>query len=520
MLSLDKLKSLYIEQLDYIVTNDTILQPANKNQINSAKDAVSKASTLTQLGAAIMVPKSYGNTGFNPIEPFDKDVLYYTPFQTDKAPLDWYFMYGNCGSFAFTFIIFALPVCNPIIANKHNYSGNQVCIYNVSGGYGALGGPWITIPYSFCQANYNVLSQTTLTWSGIFDVSNPIINANFTITGQGQFLCDVSWKTDNDIVGFTASLLSAEGPFLNGPNACFPCIYGIGSSYYSYTNMNVIATAGGKLNKTTGSGVGWLDHQWLQQGQIQSITTAALINITNYFSTPTVLRWFWLTIQDSVNSVQYMVSVFPKDVLDINKPLEITTKTTIKYNKYTGPKYLNDTTTVKVLSMTTINGIVFPTKHLVTIKEGDYTVQYILEASFGNSIVHLPSGILNWEGAGTLYDGSGKTILGNCFLEANQMEKEEDILNTVCKTANIQSSYDIFSIKNSQVPTFTLLLSMVWILILISIGIFIIWCIYKLVKKGWNCYEETDSSPVRSPVETRPQPHTSIFKKHSINKNH
>jgi uncharacterized membrane protein len=98
------------------------------------------------------------------------------------------------------------------------------------------------------------------------------------------------------------------------------------------------------------------------------------------------------------------------------------------------------------------------------------------------------------------------------------MEKEQDILNTVCKNANIQSSYDIFLIKNSQVSTFTVILSLLWILILIAIVIFIIWCVYKLIKSGWSCYKENTNSPMSSPVDIKSVASTSVFKKNHANK--
>lgn len=498
--SLDILKNLFLEQLDYISENDTILQPANQDQLKILKDATKKVTTFTQLGALLMVPKTNSNAGFKPIEPFDKDALYYTQLQYDRGGLDWYFMYGNCQNFAFTFIIFVIPVCNPIIAKKYNMTGNQVTLYNLSGGFGQKGGPWTTIPYMFCQANYQVISQATFNWTGIFDSkTSPIKSASLISNAVGEFEIDIEWTPYNsndmtDLVGIKATLYSPNGPFLNGPKGCLPCIAGLGTSYYSYVFMNIPTSSVGLLRTpmTANSGIGWFDHQWLQGGMVHDDPTiAATLNLKNYFKTPVPTRWFWLTIQDVKNNVQYMISVILSDILTSGTNMVFNTNNTVKYNSIDGPKYLSsDTTTVKVLETTTINGVVFPIKHQITINEGDYQTIYILQANFGNSIVYLPSGVMNWEGSGILYGQDGKTILGNAFLEANQLEDENTLLQTVCSTAGIdKNNCNKFSLENSRVPGFVVFLSLMWFIFLIVVYLFIFWCIYKLIKGGWNCFK-------------------------------
>jgi hypothetical protein len=496
--SLDILKNLFLEQLDYISENDTILQPANQEQLNILRDAAKKVTTITQLGALLMVPKTNANAGFKPIAPFDKDALYYTQLQFYRSNIEWYFMYGNCQDFAFTFIIFAIPICNETIAKKYNMTGNQVTIYSLSGGFGQKGGPWSTIPYMFCQANYQVASQAMFSWTGIFDTnSSPIKSASLTSNSVGEFDINITWAPysaldKTDLVGIQATLFSPNGPFLNGPKGCCPCIAGLGTSYYSYVFMNIPKAMVGLLRSPmiANSGIGWFDHQWLQGGMVHDDPTiAATLNLKNYFKTPVVTRWFWLTMQDIQNNVQYMTSVMLSDVLTSGTNMEVDTKSTIKYNATDGPKYLSsDTTTVKILATTTVNGVVFPTKHQITINEGDKQTVYILQANYGNSIVYLPGGTLNWEGSGILYGQDGKTILGNAFLEANQLESEDSLLQTIGSIAGIdKNNYDKFSLKNSKVPGFVVFLSLMWFIFLIIVYIFIFWCIYKLIKLGWSC---------------------------------
>lgn len=493
MLSLDQLKNLFIEQLDYTEDHDSILQPANSEQLNILRETAKNVTTINQLGSLLMVPRVNSNAGFKPIKPFDKDALYYTPFQFHRAPLDWFFMYGNCDSFAYTFIIFAVSVCNPSIADKYNLSGNQTCLYNLSGGYGIKGGPWITVPYMFCQAEYNIMTQSTLSWKGVFNNNSPILNASFEALSVGNFSININWKNGSDIVGISSTLSSTQGPFLNGPQGCDPCIAGVGTSYYSYTDMNVVAEVGIQ-NNIKGTGTGWFDHQWLQMGKFHdNITLAALSNVINYFKTPVVTRWFWLSIQDKVNNVQYNTVVMPSDILNENDSPEFSSTATIKYTQIGGPIYLSKSkTTVKVLESVSINGTFLPTKHLVTIRDGDDSVTYIMKAEFGNSIVYLPSGNMNWEGSGTLYDETGINILGKCFLEANQMESEENLLKTVCSNAGIKDDYKIFSLKNSKVSGLVFFISLIWLIFCLIICIFILYLVYKLIKTGIKCYKKIE----------------------------
>jgi hypothetical protein len=346
--NLETLKKAFGLTLEHIRNNGSILQPSDNNQIDILEETLNSTTTLDQLAGLCLMPIKNRNIGMKPIESLNNSPLFTTSLQFGQATLEWYFMYGNCGSFSYNFIIFCIPTCIPSIANELGIKGQDGYIYSLTGGYGSNNGEWITIPLSYFQAIYNSPTQSTFSFEGVLDQNNPIKKCSFTSNEVGNFDLDVRWIDKIlGVVGIKSNMKSRLAPYLNGPDGCVPCISGVGTLYWSYTNMNIQSTVG---NELSGSGIGWFDHQWMQTGHLQSETLASLQNIENLITTPKPIRWFWITIQDYTTQEQYMVIVYIDEVLNKNNlPPPYTSSTVNHYSPIDGPKFLEgDSATVTV----------------------------------------------------------------------------------------------------------------------------------------------------------------------------
>jgi hypothetical protein len=286
------------------------------------------------------------------------------------------------------------------------------------------------------------------------------------------------------LVGIKSEMGSNSAPYLNGPDGCVPCISGVGTLYWSYTNMMVQSSVGqvanGSPNEFIGSGVGWFDHQWMQGGHLESETIAAILNIENSLTSPKPVRWLWINIQDYTLQEQYMIVVYlQSESIKMNDTY--TSSMVNHYNSIDGPKFL-DNNSANILvqkTFTTPDGAyTYPTQYLIKVNGKSY----VLKASFGNSLVYLPSGVTNWEGPGILYDESGTKVLGGCFFEANQVTAEENLIKTIMTLAGVPLKYThIFNSEGNTNGALVTFLSVIWLLFLVLLCVLILWLIYKLI---------------------------------------
>jgi len=424
------LQQAFLDNLDYIESHGSVFQPSNKKQLQVLKQLASSGPlTVEQLGALASYQTDNRNAGMKPIAPFQKDTLRYTRLQFGQANLEWYFMYLNQETFAITFIVFAIPVCNPEIAKKYQLGAYEGYLYCISGGVGLPGDPlgnvppvWYTIPNNFVQADYQTLGDATFSFSIV--PGNNLLSASLNSSSPGVFAIQASWMDPFSAkpVSLAGTLSSADSPFQDGPGGCAPCVSNVGTLYFSYTNLVTLAQIslpnGVSLKSGTSPGLGWFDHQWLQSGKIKSHLIACLSNFEKAGAPAPPLRWLWINLQDTQSRKQYMVIVNLSDVVQEGYEYQ---PMVIGYDpvENRGPWFWNKTkSTVAVLRVLNAGPYVFPMQYKIVIAEAHKT--YYLKAGFGG-LVNLPSSVRNWEGCGQLFSDAGFTQrVGNCFLECNQ----------------------------------------------------------------------------------------------------
>ena len=476
--SFDTMRHAYLDTLDYIKDHATLLQPVNGDIMDALAAQAKVATTWTQLGSlALLTPLL--NTGMRPISPLTSTPMATTLFQPGNTTLDWYFMYSNSGNEAFTFILFAIPLCVPDIAKAYKLNEYDTFVYSPSAGYGKRAGEWSTSPKYYCQGIYTPLSESTFHWEAVLANDGVVTRASFDSLSLGSFHLVMAWQDRVGSHSIDSTLMSINEPTYNGEQGCVPCIAGLGTSYWSYTNMKTETIYNGEKPV---HGVGWLDHQWLQAGKVSGNVTAALLNTLSWWMpSPKTTRWFWITIQDAMRNVQYMILVSNPHLLTEGK----STFDVAILNRYDGhqPLYMNGTQAkVTVTETLTIDEYVYPMKYAIQLFDGDVR-NYILEAAFGHAIIHLPNGVPNIESPGILYDASNPTMpIGTGFLESNQMAPDDVIRETNLLQSGIPiEQWSLFA--NTDTPTSVVWLSVLFLLMLVALCIIIVYYAVAYIRK-------------------------------------
>lgn len=463
------LRDALIRRLHKLKESSGVLTPVDVPRVNALISALQSTDpTCSSLVAsASMVPNQ--SCGLEPLAPLkSSNPLDYTCFQFGQGNLGWHFCYGNFGIVAFSLMFFRVEMATPCILREMDIAPEAGVIYTVSAGFGQKGGPWTTMPPTAVQGIYSCGKQS-FAFQALPDSGCPWLQ-NFTMSqDQGLTQIDLAWKSeDQSIVGYNVKLTPSKPPVFQGPKGCLPCAGGQGTIYWSYPLMvaegQVGPTSSGNL--LTG-GVGWYDHQWLSAGgALNSKILQLLSNVQGMFKTPVPIRWLWITLQLQ-GDLQYMTSTILSELPQVGNTYNFTV---ITKNNGSSISY-NEKGTVKIEEMVQVGQQSYPTKYSIVL-EGK---TYILQAAFGNSVVYLPSGVLNWEGPGLVYDINGN-LIGGGFLEANQLDTADNLVATIGKRAGVpSSSFNLF--RSKKVPICSglwsamfLLLGLVFIVMIISIA--------------------------------------------------
>lgn len=433
--SLNTLRNLFIDGWKYILEYGPTLGKADILTILFLiKEAQKPDLTLEQLGAlavlSVSVPGS--NFGFKPIEPLSEDPAQMTCFQFGQGRVGWYFMYGNSNKpeqnsktdVGFTFIVFRIELAPPEVVKAYKLNPSEAVIYSIVAGCGKSDEvskgrraivdnkckeSWRMLPKTLVRARYRCLSSETFDFTVVPEKDSSLKLCKLRSREPGFFQINTEWIDPNtkEQIEIYANLRATKPAVYNGIDGCVPCINGLGSLYWSYTNMKVKMNVGNpKYVSESHIGTGWFDHQW----------TASSTSSTD----PQVERWLWLTLQ-LFNETQYMIVVTGFKDSDIRKGHIFDA---ILVNKYTkdAVKYNIGNTKVEVLDTVLVGVTVFPTKYKITITEDGQSNIYILKNAFGESLVNMFTGSLNWEGPGNTYNQDESKLIGLGFLEANQLQ--------------------------------------------------------------------------------------------------
>lgn len=470
---LSVLRDALIRRLNSIKDSSGILTPTDIPRINALISTLqSRTPTCGSLvSAASMIPNA--SCGFDALSPLkSSNPLDYSCFQFGQGNLGWHFAYADFGTIAFTLMFFRVEMAPPHILREMNIAPEAGVIYTISAGYGTRGGPWVTLPATAVQGIYECGDQS-FSFLSIINTECPWLTRFALNQNKGVTTVDLGWTSnDGSAVGYKGKLTPNKPPIFQGPKGCLPCVGGQGTIYWSFPSM----TAEGQVGPidspiTATNGVGWYDHQWMSSGgALNSKVLQLLSNVKGMFSVPKPIRWLWLTLQ-LPNDIQYTTSTILSDLPQLGKTYNFTSVSKAQGNDV---KY-NINGTVTVEEMIEVGDQSYPTKYTINIEGGTYTLQ----SAFGNSVVYLPSSVLNWEGPGDVLDSTGK-LIGTGFLEANQLDTADNLIATVGTRAGIPSSdFNLFHLKKTAV--FSGILSAIILFLLIAY--IIILCIL-LIKGG------------------------------------
>ncbi len=446
------LQQAFLDNLECIRQSGTLLQPSNGKQLDILKQyAQSSTLTLNQLGALVSLSSltPNRNAGLDPIKPLGQDPLFTSCSQFGTYTTDWYFLYAQCNDVAFTMCLFNSPVCNPKIAAKYKLALPDAHVYFLGGGITTNGGAWTPLPPMFLQGQFQCPTQGTFSWVSAPQAAGaPIQSVSLQSPIIGTIQLGVSWldSVTSQPRTLQAVFTSPTAPYLNGPKGCQPlCLSGVGSLYWSYTNMDVTVTTTGVTG--TVQGKGWMDHQWLQGGKVNSNQVAALTNLTHLFSKPTVGRWLWINIQDEDLGQQYMIYVPLTEKL-VQQGDVLTPAFVNQYDNQAGPRFWKgNTTKVTVNKLVVRNNYTFPLQYTIDIAvpsrdqvKGVRTLQYQLTSLVDQMVIFNPMGAWSWEGPGVLVNTATGKSPGYCFLEANFALPSSQFVQTAAAQAGLSAT--------------------------------------------------------------------------------
>jgi hypothetical protein len=482
---------LFNERLKYIKKKSPWYTPANSKLLNILSS--DKPLTALELGSRSFLISNNVNTnsnvGYKPVKPLKGDPVSHSEFTFGYGQLGWYFMYGNQGDTAFTFMLFRVDIAPPVV-NKSELKPSEVALYGIVAGCGKVNGPWFTLQQTIVEGNYSYNSETgEILFNAITDSTNHLNNCSFTSEGFNKgYNISMEWGNNkfnllnlsdsvNNII-INAKLIPQIQATYNSPDGCVGCISGLGSPYWSYTRMKTIASVGDLTMRGFKEGTGWFDHQWIESGLVNNVFLQLILNRFQSQNYNSATRWIWLNMQLD-NGTNYMLVQFLTKPPNINDMIEFTIA-----NKYdnNGVVYSLPNITAKVIEIKIINNIKFPSKYLITFPTNE---KFILKSNFGSGIVIMPSGALNMEVPGTLFDITETRQLGNCFLEANQFQTDEELNAVVAKSSGISNSDALLFLNNKRsklVGAISLILLFVFIIILILLVLLIL----RLLRKKKN----------------------------------
>lgn len=430
MLTLDNIKSLYIKGMNYANSNyKGILFDRMDNLSNYQLELANKATDLTTLMNAIWIGNvnKVWSSAFNGPKPICTGCeLGYTAVQFGTAHVGWYFFYGIAGSLCFNLSFFRLEIAPESVVEEEypNLPKGEAVRWSVLGGFGTIPsepgsspGEWYSIQPEWIYMKYDQPSYSTFSLVG----SGNNIQVSLSSPTPMNFQIDMKYTdTNNKPHSFSTVMVANTGPTANMPNSC-ECGFGLGSFYYSYTDMTVNITA----DDVTGTGgSGWVDHQLIKNGVANTLYGQALQTLSNILTKNVTPGWLWTTIQDKQSGIQYMFTHFFGKKFYASDVVANQNITNSMINVYKqGVPYFNPTSSdmdsrdMKMVMTKTVysstNGLHMPASYNITLPGGK---QVILSIATAPNV--YPSSFAPYETPAFLYDLNGN-IIGTGLIEAN-----------------------------------------------------------------------------------------------------
>lgn len=429
MLSLDNIKSLFIKGMNH--SNSIykgVLFDRDDSLSNYQINLVNKAQDLTTLMNAIWIGNvnKVWSSAFTAPKPICTGCeLGYTAVQFGVAHVGWYFLYGIAGNLCFNLSFFRLEIAPSSVVEKEypNLPKGEAVRWSVLGGFGTIpsasspNAEWYSIQPEWIYMKYDQPSYSTFSLVG----TGNNIQVSLSSPTPMNFQVDLKYNdTQNKPHTFSTVMVANTGPTANMPNSC-ECGFGLGSFYYSYTDMNVSIVADGT---STDNGSGWIDHQLIKNGVANTLYGQALQTLSNVLTNNITPGWLWTTIQDKQSGIQYMFThffgkkFFTSDVVpneNITNAMINVYKEGVPYFNPTSPDM--DSADMKMVMTKTVysevNGLNMPASYNITLPGGK---QVVLSIATAPNV--YPSSFAPYETPAFLYDLNGN-IIGTGLIEAN-----------------------------------------------------------------------------------------------------
>ena len=430
LLNLQDIKNLYKKGVEHskkafnstFFPNDDIMFDYQQKLIDKATDLSTVMNTIA------MTNFTFANAFANPKQICKGCELQHTGVQFGVGNSGWYFVSGVTEQYSYNFSLFRQEIAPP---NVISVDRSECVRWTINGGYGNIGtGVWHSIQNEWIYMKYTQPSYSTFTLQG----SGNNINVEFSSLQPMQFLGNITFTDDKKQQHVTKfEMVANTPPVPNFPNSC-DCMYGLGTLYYSYTDMTTKFTLN---NGTPVIGPGWIDHQLVKYGFLNNKYMEALQTVNNMISKPVSSGWLWFAVQDYESKKQYMFIHFFKTKTfkdDIKLNNSISADVCNVYEK--GLTYFltsNDVTIQMIESipyvldgLSTIN---LPSKYNITLPCGKNVIL---------KIATLPNvyGSVNpaYETPALLYD-SKNNVIGSGLIEANLYLSNQELAMRAIKAA-------------------------------------------------------------------------------------
>ena len=438
--SFSLLKKVAQERVALIKRDSGIFTPYNLTAMNLVRDAINKATSLNELGAAfLLLPNnSIGSSPLAPLAGKPKDT---TLFQFEQGTAGWYWGYAtykdqpSTGKVAnIMYYIIRIDIGTPEIREKYNLPLGSTTIYSISLGAGFGKGSWRYSPYAMCKGKYEISGPQSFHFEARNEDDTVLISFR---SGEKLLLLDFSCKAKDNTFSTSTVFKKTNDARFNAPNGCAPCVAGSGTLYWSYTQLGASSniTVGSKTG-TFDKGDGWLDHQWMRGNDPLQLGIRIMNNISQLKKSVGGLgRYVWMNIHLSDN--EFMVTAFPPQSTQISKGQTYAAQFTSYPSRK--PTSFKNKTVLTFEETTVVDGVTFPTVISVTLPGPNGAEKYTVSSiPYGNCVTLDLTGNIHWSGSASLTDSKGNSP-GTGFIELNQFQSIDKYRSDVLITAGIDT---------------------------------------------------------------------------------
>jgi len=291
------IKQLFTKGTRYVKSiPKSVLFSSENKFLDTTLALAEKAENLTTLMSAIWLNlySSYWESTFKSPESVESsEILQKTGIQFGYGMQGWYFFYGIAGDITFNLSFFRTEIAPPKVVREAGVEPSDAVGWLIQGGYGKED-VWHQIPYEYILMKYDQPTVSTFNLQG----KGTNISASLSSKTPMTFEIKLNWVGHTGPHELEAQLSARSPPSPNFPGVC-ECGFGLGSWYYSYTDLDLVLSADG----TVKSGRAWVDHQLIKGGIPNSLYVQALQVLTDTKKSP---GWLWFAVQDFEDDKQYM----------------------------------------------------------------------------------------------------------------------------------------------------------------------------------------------------------------------